>query len=279
MARHRPLNLFQTKRFDFRQVDEEDINQIIYDWLDEFTYNHNDLFLINVDYFWKCFYDFFVNEVLHHPSIGCTIRSFPIGKPKSRLTQDEILHDLKEVVYRRRGDRITNIAKFLSSLTDSRAIDQIEGYDGRSICYPYEIAEYANRYLVSVMNEQTEAQQKHCPNTYSQFQLTRKMVFQLLQNPKPSSLYTTGTTLMTAEMMKVTAGASSKVLYEIFKRSLESAQLPEDWLHTLINLKHKDGDREAIENYRPIGITCAPSKVSIFKCFNINKFTKKFYCF
>jgi len=264
MARLHP-HIKKIEQFEFRHLtshDTDELNQMIYDWSDD---NSEMLASADVECSWNVFYEFFMKEVMRHSSILRTVRPCNFTrKPKPALTKREIESELDDLI-KGPGDNLANAANFLSGLFDESERDIqhiISTHSQHSIRNPHEIAEYANKYLVSVMNPPIEAVRKNRPNTYRKFNLTRQMVLETLQNPKPTSLHTTGVALITAEMLQITAEASSEVLYQIFKRSLRTEQLPDDWRHTLITLKHKDGERTAIENYRPIGITCAPSKVT-----------------
>jgi hypothetical protein len=64
----------------------------------------------------------------------------------------------------------------------------------------------------------------------------------------------------------------SKILFEarqelapvitiIFKQSLETGKLPEDWLKANVTPVYKKGDKSNVENYRPISLTCVCCKI------------------
>ena len=52
-----------------------------------------------------------------------------------------------------------------------------------------------------------------------------------------------------------------KPLASIFRQSLETGEIPDDWKQGNIILIYKKGDRTDVGNYRPIGLTCIICKI------------------
>jgi hypothetical protein len=127
------------------------------------------------------------------------------------------------------------------------------------------IANYANKYLITVMNaeysEEALIEHNH-PKNYKEFKMfsvediQKKLLSLADKGPQDG-----GINFLNAEMLAVAANTSAIILYSLFVQSYQQSKLPEDWRHTLIDLRHKDGDIKRIENYRPIGKVCAASKV------------------
>ena len=53
----------------------------------------------------------------------------------------------------------------------------------------------------------------------------------------------------------------SEILMDIFNRSLESGQVPEDWRVANVTPLFKKGSREELGNYRPVSLTSVVGKV------------------
>lgn len=233
------------------------MNEMILVWLSEFEKTSSS---VDVEFFWQEFFNFFMEEVMHHDSINCYSQNIRITTciDQARLKKTEIKQMHKALGTAQNKEQALN--QFIKRQTNLRGIQRLcigNGY----IFNAAKIAEYANNFLVSVMNDPVEAEQKNWPNTSKPFELTEQIVYDAIISLNPRSLHSSGILLMTPEMLQKTAKASSKVLYLLYKMSMEQQKVPSDWRHTLITLKHKDDRLDRIENYRPIGITCAPSKV------------------
>ena len=257
-----------------REEDEDEMNEMLLDWLSNYSSDANDVPELDVEVFWKKFFNFFMEEVMYHKSIIIDHRPIIIttAPNQSQRMNSEIgrmLHSIE-----RANNKPEALRNFLAREMHGRAIQKIcvNENSGKCIFNAGKIAEFANEFLVSVMNDQVEAEQKNRPNTSKRFKLTVQMVYDAIMNQKQSTLRSSGILLMTTEMLQKTADASSEVLFLLYQMSLLQGKVPQDWRHTLITLKHKDDRLDRIENYRPIGITCAPSKVGIqclsFKLYN-----------
>ncbi len=63
------------------------------------------------------------------------------------------------------------------------------------------------------------------------------------------------------KVLKELANVIAVPLTIIFRKSLNSRQVPKDWKHALVVPIFKKGARQNPENYRPISLTCICSKL------------------
>ena len=61
--------------------------------------------------------------------------------------------------------------------------------------------------------------------------------------------------------LKQTAKESASVLAALFTQSLQTGNLPDDWLSANISPIFKKGDRGLASNYRPVSLTCVCCKL------------------
>lgn len=61
-------------------------------------------------------------------------------------------------------------------------------------------------------------------------------------------------------LLKECADCLTPTLHQLFRRSLDSATLPQAWKHAVVTPIHKKGDRKLATNYRPISLTSAVCK-------------------
>jgi hypothetical protein len=256
------------KVFNLNNVTEEDefeMSDMILDWFSNYVskLNGRDILLVSVEIFWQAFFNFFMEEVMHHDSIKVFqkinfITTAPDQQQRENSEIGRMLYYIQNANNKRQA-----LDQFMTREAFARGIQKlcVDKKTGRCIFNAQKIAEFANDFLVSVMNDPVDAEQKNCPNTFKRFELSEKIVYDTIMSQKPSTLRSSGILMMTPEMLQKTADASAKMLHLLFKMSLEQGKVPHDWRHTLIALKHKDDRLDMIDNYRPIGITCAPAKV------------------
>ena len=66
---------------------------------------------------------------------------------------------------------------------------------------------------------------------------------------------------MQPRVLREVAEQVSEMLTDIFNRSLESGQVPEDWRVVNVTPLFKKGSREELENYKPVSLTSVVGKV------------------
>ena len=62
-------------------------------------------------------------------------------------------------------------------------------------------------------------------------------------------------------LLKELSSELSPLLCALFRQSLDTGQLPNDWLKAYVTPVFKKGPRCAPENYRPVSLTCVPCKI------------------
>ena len=86
-----------------------------------------------------------------------------------------------------------------------------------------------------------------------------KGVLKLLKNLDTSKA--SGPDEITARMLKETAEEIAPVLASLFQQSLDTGNLPDDWLLANVTALFKKGSRESPENYRPVSLTAIMCKL------------------
>ena len=89
--------------------------------------------------------------------------------------------------------------------------------------------------------------------------ITEEGVYKLLNNLHPAKA--SGPDNISPQILKELAAEISPILCGIFKKSLESGVVPNDWKNANIVPVFKKGQRNDKRNYRPISLTCIASKV------------------
>ena len=89
--------------------------------------------------------------------------------------------------------------------------------------------------------------------------ITEEGVFKLLKNLDTSKAV--GPDEITARMLKESAKEIAPVLTSLFQQSLDTGDLPDDWLLANVTALFKKGSRENPENYRPVSLTAIMCKL------------------
>ena len=100
------------------------------------------------------------------------------------------------------------------------------------------------------------------PNSYPScppIQITVPGVAKLLRNLKTGKA--PGPDCLPNIVLKNCADHIAPILSLIYQRSLDSGELPSDWLSANISAAFKKGNRHLPENYRPISLTSIPCKI------------------
>ena len=94
----------------------------------------------------------------------------------------------------------------------------------------------------------------------SMLDITVNCVTKLLQNIKPHNIKP-GPDNIKPLVMKETATTIAPALTAIFKKSLDTEEVPEDWRTANVSPIFKKGTRYTASNYRPVSLTCISSKL------------------
>ena len=98
-----------------------------------------------------------------------------------------------------------------------------------------------------------------CQEKLDSIVITEEKVKKNLLNPKSSK--TPGPDGIHPRILLQTARVIAAPLTVIFRRSLETGELPNDWKLANITPVFKKGCKESVENYRPISLTSQVSKI------------------
>ncbi|KAK3088908.1 hypothetical protein FSP39_025302 [Pinctada imbricata] len=100
---------------------------------------------------------------------------------------------------------------------------------------------------------------KKVKNSMNHIKIREEGVRKLLENINPSKA--TGPDNIPNRVLKQCAKQLAPALTCIYQRSLDSGELPKDWLSANISCIYKKGDKHAPENYRPVSLTSVPCKL------------------
>ena len=70
-----------------------------------------------------------------------------------------------------------------------------------------------------------------------------------------------GTIELHPRVLKEVASKLGPVFSHLFQQSLETGEIPKEWLLASICPLFKKGDRTLAHNYRPVSLTCIPCKL------------------
>ena len=84
-------------------------------------------------------------------------------------------------------------------------------------------------------------------------------VLKLLQKLNPNKA--AGPDNIRPKILKELAAEIAPILTIIYRRSLETGEVPPDWRSANVSPVYKKGDRYKAENYRPISLTCICCKL------------------
>ena len=90
-------------------------------------------------------------------------------------------------------------------------------------------------------------------------QVSTEGVLKLLQNLNVHKA--SGPDDICPRLLKESAGEIAPILRDIFQQSLDSGELPEDWLTANISALYKKGEKALPSNYRPVSLTSICSKL------------------
>ena len=146
--------------------------------------------------------------------------------------------------------------------TDSVGISTLRSNTGVLESDNHSKANILNDQFKSVFTNEDDTLPTLGPSNYPtipDIQISQEGIIKLLQNIKTHKA--PGPDGITPFILKVAAEEIAPALCMIFERSLESGELPSDWLSANISPIFKKGDRTAASNYRPVSLTAICCKV------------------
>lgn len=155
--------------------------------------------------------------------------------------------------------------KYIKSRKKNAGIPNLKKRDNTFTNTAQEIAEELNQQYYSVFTEEDTSNipnipSKHLETTPLQsFSITEEDVTKALKNLKTDK--SPGIDGMHPRPLKELAEVLSKPVTMIFQKSLNTGQLPKNWLDAVVSPIFKKGPRCLAENYRPVSLLCILSKV------------------
>ncbi|CAB3368643.1 Hypothetical predicted protein [Cloeon dipterum] len=212
----------------------------------------------DIDSLWNSFYDFFMTDAMA-PLEGSLVplqRSTAVDEVDVKVVQQE----LKELLRGQDKHVADLLCDYFSSSLGLKIRCLKRG--GKSFNTDVEMAEFANSELKQTMLLYAASDPGPGKPERMQRVVTEDMVLEAIENIKESRK-SSGLLLITQKMLTLAPRAMAAVLYKFYDKSLREKSLPADWLNSVITLAHKDTDLDPtlVDNYRPIGITCVPSKI------------------
>jgi hypothetical protein len=153
--------------------------------------------------------------------------------------------------------------KFLRSKRTSSSVADIKTPDGILLSNPYEKACTINRFFHSVFetdaSSEVALQCDVAPSTMDPILINEGHVHFLLKNLKPGK--STGPDGLPGVVLRNMRGVISPFLTALFRKILDSGQIPLDWKLGHVVPIFKSGDKHDPSNYRPVSLTCIVSKL------------------
>ena len=133
--------------------------------------------------------------------------------------------------------------------------------DGELINEPKLKAEALNRQFQSVFTNETEfiTQSPRRAPSMPNILITTSGVLKLLTNLNPSKAY--GPDSLSPRVLKELICVLADPLARLFRKSLSSGHIPNDWKHANVTPVFKKGQKYLCSNYLPISLTCIVSKL------------------
>ena len=134
----------------------------------------------------------------------------------------------------------------------------------RNITEDQEKAEVLSKYFCSVFTQEPEenqggAQSRECNIKMLNLEITEQDLTKKLEklkidkSPGPDQLY--------PRVLYEVRNVIARPLRTLFNRSLDTGEIPDDWLKADIVALYKKGSRNEVSNYRPVSLTCIICKV------------------
>ena len=124
------------------------------------------------------------------------------------------------------------------------------------------IAEHLNVYFASVFSSQNIENLENTTNnefeSITDILIDDKDVKQVINDIKDGA---SGPDNISVKFLKTYVNEVSPILREIYRKSLDSGSLPEQWKKANVTAVHKKGSKFEPSNYRPISLTSVPCKI------------------
>ena len=188
---------------------------------------------------------------------------------KERNNYSKIERDEKRLYERKLSKEIGKnkraFFKYVNSkLTVKQEIVALKNENGEMKFDDKDLCDISNRYFHSVFNipiegEQLPEMERLSNNNISDINITPEMVKAKLE--KLNQFKAAGPDGMHPHLLKETADTIKAPLCLIFRDTLQSEQIPDDWRKANVTPIFKKGDRNDPANYRPVSLTSQVCKI------------------
>lgn len=165
-------------------------------------------------------------------------------------------------------DMWKTLKELISVKTKSSNISQLKMGD-TIISDPQRIAEEMNSYFVQIGPHLSDKipksstssshyfEEKNCKFSFTK--ISERKVYDLLSSL--STAKATGLDGISSKILKIAAPVITSTLTFLFNKSIETSVFPDDWKGARVSPIFKAGDRDNIDNYRPISVLSAVTKI------------------
>ena len=188
---------------------------------------------------------------------------------KERNNYSKIERDEKRLYERKLAKEISkkkrDFFKYVNSkLTVKHEIVALKNENGEMKFDDKELCNISNRYFHSVFNIPIEGEQlpdldKMCNVNIGSINISQDLIKSKLE--KLNQFKAAGPDDMHPHLLRETAATITEPLCIIFKDSLQTEQIPDDWRKANITPIYKKGDRNDPSNYRPVSLTSQVCKI------------------
>ena len=188
---------------------------------------------------------------------------------KERNNYSKIERDEKRLYERKLAKEISKnkraFFKYVNSkLTVKHEIVALKNENGEMKFDDKELCNISNRYFHSVFNIPIEGEQlpdldKMCNVNIGGINISQDLIKSKLE--KLNQFKAAGPDDMRPHLLRETAATITEPLCIIFKDSLQTEQIPDDWRKANITPIYKKGDRNDPSNYRPVSLTSQVCKI------------------
>ena len=169
----------------------------------------------------------------------------------------------RKISQKNNGDRLFN--SYLRSKLKSKAgIGPLKRSDGETVTGTTEMADMLNQFFSSVFTREDEsnipaAQQLPYEEVLDSANITESLIQNKIKALKPGSA--PGGDKISVNFLQALQSEVSKPLVIIFKESLKTGQVPDDWREANVTPIFKKGKKNDPANYRPVSLTSICCKI------------------
>ena len=162
-----------------------------------------------------------------------------------------------------RDNNSRRFANYIKSKTKSKSsIGPLKRANGDLITEEQEIAEELNTFFASVFTTEDKNvpdKQMETVKTIGEVIITERLVKEKIKNLKENSA--AGPYGISPKLLKSAAEELVKPLTIIFRESMRTSEIPEDWRKAKVTPIYKKGPKGDPGNYRPVSLTSIPCRM------------------